>query len=92
MELPEGEDGWEELLLWESAPDTTVARSEIGKRSDRRELKHRAKGETRVASCPLQLTKLLDDRLRNSGTDTEGFLFQGVREVGQLSESAYSRA
>jgi integrase len=91
-EPPQGEDGWGELLLWESAPETGAAWSETGKRRDRRELKHRAKGETRAVPCPPQLTKLLNEHLRNFSADAEGFLFRGVREVGQLSESTYSRA
>jgi integrase len=91
-EFPEGESGWGELLLWESAPETGAAWSATGKRRDRRELKHRAKGDTRSVPCPPQLTKLLRAHLRQFGTNPEGLLFRGVREVGQLAESTYSRA
>jgi integrase len=86
------EEGWGELLLWESAPETGASWSETGTRRDRRALKHREKGDTRPVPCPPQLTALLHQHLREFGTDAEGFLFRGIREAGQLSESTYSRA
>jgi hypothetical protein len=61
------EAGWGELLLWESAPETGASWSETGKRRDRRQLKHRAKGDTRPVPCPPPLTTLLHDHLRNFG-------------------------
>jgi integrase len=90
LSLPE--TGWGELLLWESAPETGAAWSDTGQRRDRRALKHREKGDTRPVPCPPQLTALLHEHLSEFGTDAEGFLFRGVRETGQLSESTYSRA
>jgi integrase len=86
------ETGWGELLLWESAPETGAGWSETGKRRDRRQLKHRAKGDTRSVPCPPPLTAMFHEHLRRFGTDANGYLFRGVRDTGQLSESTYSRA
>ncbi|WP_158842918.1 tyrosine-type recombinase/integrase [Saccharothrix deserti] len=91
--LPDGvDDDGGELLLSESAPETGAAWSETGMRRDRRQLKHREKGETRPVPCPPQLAVLLRDHLRQFGTDPDGFLFRGVRDRGLFSESTYSRA
>jgi integrase len=90
LSLPD--TGWGELLLWESAPETGAGWSETGRRRDRRQLKHRAAGDTRPVPCPPPLTALLHEHLRRFGTDADGFLFKGVRDTGQLSESTYSRA
>lgn len=90
LALPE--HGWGELLLWESAPETGASWSSTGKRRDRRGLKHRASGDIRPVPCAPRLTELLHEHLRQFGTDADGFLFRGVREVGHLSESTYSRA
>jgi integrase len=84
--------GWGELLLWESAPETGASWSETGLRRDKRQLKHRERGDTRPVPCPPPLTALLHEHLRRHGTDEGGYLFRGVRGTGLLSESTYSRA
>jgi len=35
---------------------------------------------------------MFHEHLRRFGTDADGYLFRGVRDTGQLSESTYSRA
>ncbi len=55
------------------------------------QLKHRAKGDTRSAPCPPDLTQLLHDHLSRHGTDSEGRLFRGVRSGRELEESTYHR-
>ncbi|GAA1347903.1 tyrosine-type recombinase/integrase [Saccharothrix algeriensis] len=90
--LPEGVDDGGELLLSESAPETGAAWSETGTRRDRRQLKHRERGETRPVPCPPQLAVLLRDHLRQFGADADGYLFRGVRDHGLFAESTYSRA
>lgn len=90
LTLPE--HGWGELLLWESAPETGASWSETGTRRDKRQLKHRERGDTRPVPCPPPLTELLHEHLRQFGTDADGHLFRGMRETGQLAESTYSRA
>jgi integrase len=91
-ELPDGVEDGGELLLSESAPETGAAWSETGRRRDRRQLKHRERGDTRAVPCPPQLAFLLREHLRLFGTDAHGYLFRGVRGTGLFSESTYSRA
>ena len=85
-------DGWGELLLWESAPETGASWSDTGTRRDRRQLKHRERGDTRPVPCVPPLTRILHEHLEQFGTDADGYLFRGERETGQLSESTSSRA
>jgi integrase len=91
-ELPEGVDDGGELLLSESAPETGAAWSETGERRDKRQLKHREKGDTRPVPCAPQLAVLLREHVRLFGADVDGFLFRGVRDTGLFAESTYSRA
>ncbi|APU20148.1 tyrosine-type recombinase/integrase [Actinoalloteichus sp. GBA129-24] len=91
--VPAGkEDSGGELLLSESAPETGASWSTTGRRRDRRQLKHREVGETRPVPCPPQLALLLRQHIDHFGTDSDGFLFRGVRDKGLVSESTYSRA
>jgi integrase len=85
------EDGWGELLFDESCPSVGKAWSDGGTRREQRQLKHRAKGETRSAPSPPELTRLLHDHLATHGTDAEGRLFRGVRSGRELEESTYHR-
>jgi integrase len=59
------ESGWGELLLDESCPSVGTAWSDSGNRRDQRQLKHLAKGDTRSAPSPPELTQLFDDHARN---------------------------
>src|SRR5699024_10453009 len=47
-EWTEPDGAWGELLLSESAPETGARWSSTGRRRDRRQLKHREKGDSRV--------------------------------------------
>jgi len=67
-----------------------VPRPSSGARREERQLKHRAKGETRSVPCPPALTALLHKHLTDFGTTADGLLFRGIRN-GQLSESTYCR-
>jgi integrase len=85
------ESGWGELLIDESCPSVGTAWSDSGNRRDQRQLKHRAKGDTRSAPSPPELTQLLHDHLAMHGTDADGRLFRGVRSGRELEESTYHR-
>jgi integrase len=85
------EEGWGELLFDQSCPSVGTAWSDSGTRRELRQLKHRAKGDTRSAPCPPELTQLLHDHLATHGTDAEGRLFRGVRSMRELEESTYLR-
>lgn len=83
-------DGWGELLLEASTPAAGASWTDSGRRREERQLKHRARGETRVVPCPPELTALLHAHLDRFGTGPDGLLFRGVRG-GELAESTYCR-
>lgn len=83
--------GWGELLFDQSFPAVGTAWSDGGTRREQRQLKHRARGETRSAPCPPELTRLLHSHLAKHGADAEGRLFRGVRSGHEPEESTYSR-
>jgi integrase len=61
-----------------------------GQARDRRQLKHRARGEGRTVPCPPELTTLFREHLTRFGTDEEGRLFRG--EHGrELAKVTYGR-
>ena len=83
-------EGWGELLLESSTPEAGASWTDSGRRREERQLKHRAKGETRIVPCPPALTALLHAHLTEHGTAPDGRLFRGVRG-GELAESTYCR-
>lgn len=85
------DDGWGELLFDQSCPSVGIAWSDSGTRREQRQLKHRAKGDTRSAPCPPELTQLLHNHLSMHGTDSEGRLFRGIRSGREIEESTYYR-
>lgn len=82
--------GWGELLLETSTPAAGASWTDSGRRREERQLKHRARGETRSVPCPPELTELLNAHLRDFGNGPDGLLFRGTRG-GQLAESTYCR-
>lgn len=82
---------WGEILLSESAPETGARWSRTGKRRDRRQLKHRGKGETRPVPCPPPLVAILREHLRRFPPLPSGLVFYGVQR-NQLSQSTYAHA
>ncbi|WP_433292301.1 hypothetical protein ACQPZQ_04435 [Pseudonocardia sp. CA-142604] len=61
-----------------------------GRRREERQLKHRARGETRIVPCAPELTSFLHAHLSEFGTGPDGLLFRGIRG-SQLAESPYCR-
>ncbi len=82
--------GWGELVLEWSTPEAGASWTDSGRRREERQLKHRARGETRVVPSPPELTALLHEHLEKYGTGQDGLLFGGVRG-GQIAESTYCR-
>ena len=82
--------GWGELLLAGSTPEAGASWTDSGRRREERELKHRARGETRSVPCPPPLAALLRAHVERFGTAEDGRLFRGVRG-GELAESTYCR-
>jgi len=80
--------GWGEFRLRESAPLSGTRWSDNGQARDRRQLKHRAKGDVRVVPVPPPLTILLNDHLNEFGTAQDGRLFRAIRG-GLLGDKMY---
>jgi integrase len=80
--------GWGEFRLRESAPLSGARWSDNGQSRDRRQLKHRAKGDVRVVPVPPPLTVLLSDHLDEFGTAPDGRLFRATRG-GLLGDKMY---
>lgn len=79
-----------------STPEAGASWTDSGRRREERQLKHRARGETRIVPCPPALTSLLHVHLSTFGTAPDGQLFRGVRGVrgvrgGELAGSTYCR-
>jgi len=62
-----------------------------GSRRERRQLKHRAEGDSRIVPTHPELTRILRDHLAQFGTAPDGRLFSGVRG-GELPTITYRRA
>ncbi len=82
--------GWGELVLESSTPEAGASWTDSGRRREERQLKHRARGETRVVPSPPKLTALLHAHLEKHSTGADGLLFGGIRG-GLLAESTYCR-
>ena len=80
--------GWGEFRLRESAPMSGTKWSDTGKSRDRRQLKHRAKGDVRVVPIPPPLTVLLNNHLDEFGNAPDGRLFRALRG-GLLGDKLY---
>lgn len=90
-EWQEPENAWGELLLSESAPETGARWSSTGRRRDRRQLKHRGRGDTRPVPCPPPLVKILREHMLTCPPKPSGQLFYGLKG-GELSQSTYGHA
>jgi hypothetical protein len=86
----EGED-WGELHLRTATPDAGSEWTDDGSSRERRQLKHRADGDSRVVPIHPELTRLLRQHLTEFGTGPDGRLFSGVRG-GELPTITYRRA
>ena len=86
LELPD--DGWGEMLLTHSEPRSGTSWTDNGLARQRRELKHRAPGETRTAPIHPELVALFRDHLQRFGTGPGGRIFIGPRG-GILTDRAY---
>ncbi len=84
-------EGWGELLLAGSAPWAGSAWTDDGSIRDSRQLKHRAKRDTRRVPAAPELVALLRRHLEEHGTTSDGRLFRGAWG-GPVSESSYGRA
>jgi integrase len=78
-EVAPDSDGWGELAFEDASPDAGREWTDDGDHRERRQLKHRAVGETRpVPMCP-ELSLLLWTHIDKFGTLPDGKLFRGIR-------------
>lgn len=78
------------FLIEESTPVTGASWTDSGQRREPRQLKHRAKSDTRTPPCPPELIQLLQHHLAEFGVTVDGRLFRGVRG-GEVAEETYGR-
>lgn len=82
--------GWGKLRFEDSSPRSGSGWTDSGETHDDRQLKHRAKKETRPVPIPPQLVALLRRHLDEFVDPGQDHLFRGKRG-GPLSESTYGR-
>jgi len=86
--LPKNDGEWGEFTLTNSQPRSGSNWTDDGSIRQRRELKHRAKEETRSVPIHPELVKLLRDHLAEFGTGTGGRVF--TLSTGKIvSDRAY---
>jgi site-specific recombinase XerD len=78
-------EGWGQLHLEGAEPFASGDWTDSGHSRDQRQLKHRARGETRIAPCPPELTALLHAHLATFSTRQDGHLFGSARDGGALA-------
>ena len=88
---PPDDDDWGELHLRSATPDAGSEWTDDGSPREKRQLKHRAEGDSRIVPVHPELTRLLRDHLARFGTTADGRLFGGVRG-GELPTITYRRA
>lgn len=81
--------GWGEMILTNAEPRNGSPWTDDGTVRQRRELKHRAPGETRTVPIHPELVTLLRNHLKQYGTGREGRVFTLPRG-GVLTDRAYS--
>jgi integrase len=89
-EDPPDDADWGELHIRDATPDAGSEWTDDGSPRERRQLKHRAEGDSRIVPVHPELTRLLRDHLAKFGTAPDGRLF-GVRG-GELPTITYRRA
>ena len=88
---PAEDEDWGELHLRTAAPDAGSEWTDDGSSRERRQLKHRADGDSRLVPIHPELPRLLRQHLTEFGTGPDARLFSGVRG-GELPTITYRRA
>ncbi|MGP3935996.1 tyrosine-type recombinase/integrase [Nonomuraea sp. KM88] len=86
VSLPESD--WGEMRLTNAEPRAGSRWTNSGKVRERRELKHRAKGEVRPVPIHPELGAMLREHFKQFGTGPDGRIFVGPRG-GQMTDRAY---
>jgi integrase len=88
LDLPA--EGWGWIHLSRAAPEIDRQWSDTDTRRQKRSLKHRPEGETRIAPSPPALTALLHEHIKRGFAAKDGRLFIGERGE-QLAGVSYNR-
>jgi site-specific recombinase XerC len=80
--------GWGELILTNSEPRSGIWWTDTGPARQRRELKHRPRGETRPVPVHPELAALLSEHLKRYPPGPDGRIFTGPRG-GIFNDRAY---
>jgi integrase len=88
---PPDDQDWGELHLRSATPDAGREWTDDDRPRERRQLKHRAEGDTRIVPTHPELTRLLREHLATFDPAADGRLFAGVRG-GDLPTVTYRRA
>lgn len=86
--LPAEPGTWGEMRLTGASPRPGSRWTDNGRPRERRELKHRAKGDTRTVPIHPELVALLRWHLETFGTGPEGRVFIGPRG-GEMTDRSY---
>jgi integrase len=84
-------EGWGEIHIDEATPHAGAEWTNDGRQRERRQLKNRARGQSRTVPCAPELTALLQQHLAAFGTAPDGRLFVGERAT-ELPKLTYMRA
>jgi len=87
----DAQDDWGEMHLRTASPDAGGDWTDDGSQRERRQLKHRAEGDSRIVPTHPELTEILRDHLAQFEPASDGRLFSGVRG-GELPTITYRRA
>jgi integrase len=93
LQIPTEGRGW--LVIESSAPEEDRHWSDSNVRREERELKHRARDDTRRCPCPPILTEILHRHIKEFGVASDGRLFRGEKGEllsGQTYRRVWSRA
>jgi integrase len=85
-------EGWGKFHLDRAEPYAGKEWTDSGQNRDRRQLKQRARGETRTVPCPPELTALIWAHVELFGFGADGRVFTGERNGEELPKLTIVRA
>ncbi|WP_026323039.1 tyrosine-type recombinase/integrase [Salinispora pacifica] len=89
LSLPD--EGWGEFFLDGAEPHAGKEWTDSGRNRDRRQLKQRARGESRTVPCPPELTAIINAHVGQFGFGPNGRLFVGERNKEELPKGTINR-
>ncbi|MDG4772829.1 integrase [Solwaraspora sp. WMMD792] len=84
-------EGWGEFILDGAEPHAGREWTDSGKNRDQRQLKQRARGESRTVPCPPELTAIINAHIDDFGFGANGRLFVSERNKEELPKGTINR-